>query len=336
MSLLKEWEPMVPDSNKALFDAVVKDAAEFKTFRIRNRAPRCRGLARGSQRAGQQRCQPRQQKGLPGQHRCSDEAAEARRSQRSTAMRPRSKRAPHAARLDRARRHDRGASVGWPVGHRQIARPLKTVTEAIQKLASGDYNLPKANVGHDEIGDIWKATQVFAGAMQEAEMLRQAQADTEKQTVERRRHEMMALAQSFEGSVGGLVQHLSVAAQQMEATARSMATTAQQTNQQSNSVAAAAEADLQQRAGGCGCGGRACRVLERDRLAGVADLQRCGARGGRMRARPTRSWRRWPKARRRSARWSRSSTPSRARPICWRSMPPSRRRGRARPARALP
>jgi hypothetical protein len=57
----------------------------------------------------------------------------------------------------------------------------------------------------------------------------------------RRKAEMMNLAQEFEDSVGSLVQHLSAAAQQMEATARSMAATSEQTNQQSNTVAAAAE-----------------------------------------------------------------------------------------------
>src|SRR5687768_16700206 len=32
-TLLKEWEPIVPDAHRALFDAVVKDAAAFKAFR---------------------------------------------------------------------------------------------------------------------------------------------------------------------------------------------------------------------------------------------------------------------------------------------------------------
>jgi methyl-accepting chemotaxis protein len=32
-TLLKEWAPVVPESHKALFNAVVKDAAAFKAFR---------------------------------------------------------------------------------------------------------------------------------------------------------------------------------------------------------------------------------------------------------------------------------------------------------------
>ena len=333
--LLKEWEPLVPASNKALFDAVVKDAAEFKTFRtetvrlgaeVSPTAANAQGNTdanRANRKAFQVSIDALTKRGSEDIEAVNRHAA-ALKDQRFTLLVSIAFGGTIVALL-----------VGWLVGHRQIARPLKAVTEAIQKLASGDYNLPKASVGRDEVGDIWKATQVFAGAMQEAEMLRQAQADTEKQTVERRRHEMMALAQSFEGSVGGLVQHLSVAAQQMEATARSMATTAQQTNQQSNSVAAAAE---ESRAT-CRQSRLRLRSLLRPRTRSARRCRRPPARQRarwRMRVRRTRSSRRWPKVRRRSARWSRSSTPSRARPIFSRSMPPSRQRGPERPARALP
>ena len=239
--LLKEWEPIVPDSHRALFDAVVKDAAAFKTFRsetvrlgaeVSPEAANAQGNTeanRANRKAFQVSIDALTQKG-------SEEIAAVDRYSAEL----------YSERLTLLVSIAFGGTIlalliGWLVGHRQIARPLKVVAEAIQKLASGDYNLPKAKAGNDEVGDIWKATQVFAGTMQEADGLRRQQAESEKLAAERRRLEMMTLAQNFEGSVGGLVQHLSVAAQQMEATARSMATTAQQTNQQSNSVAAAAE-----------------------------------------------------------------------------------------------
>ena len=240
-TLLKEWTPIVPDSHKALFDAVVKDAAAFKTFRsetvrlgveVSPEAANAQGnneANRANRKAFQTSIDALTKKG-------SEEIAAVDRYSAEL----------YSERLTLLVSIAFGGTIlalliGWLVGHRQIARPLKIVTEALQKLASGDYNLPKANASNDEIGDIWKATQVFAGTMQEADGLRHQQAEAEKQAAERRRLEMMNLAQGFEGSVGGLVQHLSVAAQQMEATARSMATTAQQTNLQSNSVAAAAE-----------------------------------------------------------------------------------------------
>ncbi len=240
-TLLKEWEPIVPDTQRALFDAVVKDAAAFRAFRsetvrlgteVSPEAANAQGNTdanRANRKAFQVSIDALTKKGSEEIEAVNRQAAELY-SQRLTLLVSIALGGTFLALL-----------IGWLVGHRQIARPLKMVTEAIQKLASGDYNLPQAKVGNDEVGDIWKATQVFAGAMQETEQLRHQQAENEKQSAERRRIEMVALAQKFEGSVGGLVQHLSVAAQQMEATARSMATTAQQTNQQSNSVAAAAE-----------------------------------------------------------------------------------------------
>jgi methyl-accepting chemotaxis protein len=240
-TLLKEWGPIVPGTHRALFDAVVKDAAAFKAFRsetvrlgteVSPEAANAQGNTdgnRANRKAFQVSIDALTKKGSEDIEAVNRQAAELY-SKRLTLLVSIALGGTILALL-----------IGWLIGHRQIARPLKIVTEAIQKLASGDYDLPQAKVGHDEVGDIWKATQVFAGAMQETEQLRHQQAETEKQSAERRRIEMIALAQNFEGSVGGLVQHLSVAAQQMEATARSMATTAQQTNQQSNSVAVAAE-----------------------------------------------------------------------------------------------
>jgi methyl-accepting chemotaxis protein len=238
--LLTEWGPIVPSDSKTMFDAVVKDAAEFKKFRsetvrLGSDVSPAAANAQGNNDANRANRKAFQISIDALTKRGSEEIAAVER--RATELYDQRLMLLISIALVGTLI---ALLIGWFVGHRQIAQPLRRVTESIQRLASGDYNLPQVKAGQDEIGDIWKATQVFAGAMQEAADLRQAQAKSEKQTAERRRIEMMTLAQSFEGSVGGLVQHLTVAAQQMEATARSMAT-AQQTNQQSNSVAAAAE-----------------------------------------------------------------------------------------------
>jgi methyl-accepting chemotaxis protein len=240
-TLLKEWEPIVPASHRELFDAVVKDAAAFKTFRSETVRLGAEVSPEAANAQGNNDANRANRKAFQ----TSIDALTKKGSEEIDAVDRRSAEL-YGERLTLLVSIALGGTIlalliGWLMGHRQIARPLRIVTEAIQRLASGDYNLPQAKVGNDEVGDIWKATQVFAGTMQEADGLRRQQAESEKQAVERRKVEMMTLAQGFEGSVGGLVQHLSVAAQQMEATARSMATTAQQTNQQSNSVAAAAE-----------------------------------------------------------------------------------------------
>jgi len=239
--LLKAWEPIVPSSSRALFDAVVKDAAAFKAFRSETVRLGTEVSPEAANAQGNNEANRANRKAFQ----TSIDALTKRGGEEVEAV------AQRADEIYRERLMLLGGGalsgtllallLGWLVGQRQIARPLRSVTEALQRLASGNYDLPKVSAGRDEIGDIWKATQVFAAAMQEADGLRHQQAEAEKKAAERRRLEMLSLAQSFEGSVGGLVQHLSAAAHQMEATARTMAVTAQQTNQQSNSVAAAAE-----------------------------------------------------------------------------------------------
>ncbi|NIX76167.1 methyl-accepting chemotaxis protein [Microvirga terricola] len=240
-ALLKEWEPLVPSDDRALFDAVVRDAAEFKVFRSETVRLGAEVSPEAANAQGNNDANRANRKAFQ----TSIDTLTKRGSEQVTTVEAGAQ-ALYGQRLKQLVSIALGGTVvalliGWLVGHRQIARPLQGVTQAIQRLASGDYNLPQIRHSRDEIGDIWKATQVFANAMRDADRLRHAQANTEMQMAEQRKADMMTLARKFEGSVGALAQHLSVAAQQMEATARTMSSTAEQTHQQANSVAAAAE-----------------------------------------------------------------------------------------------
>jgi len=240
-TLLKEWEPIVPPASKALFDAVVKDAAAFKAFRSET----VRLAAEVSPEAANAQGNNEANRANRKAFQVSIDALTQRGSEEVAAVEK------HAADIYNQRLMLligiaafgtlAAIVIGWLVGHRQIARPLKGVTQAIQKLAAGDYNLPQMKRSKDEVGDIWEATQVFAGAMQEAEQLRRVQANSEKEAAERRKAEMAALARTFESTVGSLVQSLSAAATEMEATAQSMSSTAEQAHQQSRVVATASE-----------------------------------------------------------------------------------------------
>jgi methyl-accepting chemotaxis protein len=240
-TLLAQWGPLVPDEDKPLFEQVQKAAASFKTFRVETARL---GVEVSPAAANEQ--------GNNDANRANRKAFQetidsiTKRSRETVEAVDQSTNALYDQRLLLLIGLALGATgaallLGGFVGHRQIARPLQLVTAAIQKLAAGDYRLPQVKQSRDEVGEIWQSMGVFAGAMAEAERLREAQADTEKQIAIQRKAEMNGLAEQFESSVGGLVQHLSAAAQQMESTARSMAATAEQTNQQSNAVAAASE-----------------------------------------------------------------------------------------------
>jgi len=240
-SLLQEWQPFIPSEDAPLFEALKKDAAAFKSFRTE------------TVRLGTQ---------------VSPEAANVQGNNEEN----RANRKAFQVSIDALTQHGRKAIdaidqkteklyndmltllismaagctliallLSWMIGNRQIARPLQALNTAIQKLASGDFNLPQVKPSRDEIGEIWKATQVFADAMQEAQQLRQEQAAAESRMAEQRKAEMAALARQFEQSVGGLVQHLSSSAHEMESAAQSMAAIANQTTNQSMTVSSAAQ-----------------------------------------------------------------------------------------------
>jgi methyl-accepting chemotaxis protein len=240
-ALLKIWGPLVPERDKPLFEAVVKDAEAFKTFRTE------------TARLGTQvSVQAAYDQGFNEANRANRKAfqtsidALTKRSNEEVATVNASVDASYQQRLMLLAGVAAGGLLGalllgFVIGHRQISRPLQAVTSALQKLAAGDYRLPEVKRTRDEIGEIWATMGVFAAAMSDAERLRDERARSEQVAATQRRADMMALAQSFESSVGGLVQHLSAAAQEMEATAQSMSATALQTHQQSRSVASAAD-----------------------------------------------------------------------------------------------
>ncbi|MDP4002377.1 methyl-accepting chemotaxis protein [Methylobacterium sp. NEAU K] len=132
-------------------------------------------------------------------------------------------------------------ALGLLVGQRQIVRPLRAVSDAIQRLSRGDLALPVVKPSRDEIGAIWASMQVFAGTMREAEGLRQERERSGVEVATLKRAEMIGLADRFQGSIGGLVGHLADAAAGMERAAAAMAGNAKHTDTQSRAVTRAAE-----------------------------------------------------------------------------------------------
>jgi methyl-accepting chemotaxis protein len=133
-------------------------------------------------------------------------------------------------------------AIGLLVGQRNIARPLRAVSEAIERLSRGDHTLPVVKPRRDEIGAIWTSTQILNETLMKAEALRQEHQRLDADSATRKRVEMAGLADQFEGSIGGLVGHLAGAAAGMERAAATMAGNAERTGTQSQVVTRAAEA----------------------------------------------------------------------------------------------
>jgi methyl-accepting chemotaxis protein len=134
-----------------------------------------------------------------------------------------------------------GIMLAWAIG-RGISRPVTAMTSAMTTLALGDTSVEiPARDNTDEIGAMAKAVQVFKDGMIESERLR-GEREAERQRAEtERRQAMLDLAQKFEDGVGGIVDGVTAQAEELQSTAQTMASSSNQTTQQSTAVAAAAE-----------------------------------------------------------------------------------------------
>jgi methyl-accepting chemotaxis protein len=134
-----------------------------------------------------------------------------------------------------------GLLAGFVVA-RSITKPIDAMTEAMGVLAKGDTSVEIPAQGQkDEIGSMADAVQVFKDNMIETERLRAEQEAAKKKAEEERRKLMLDLADKFEQSVGGVVNAVTSASDELQATAQSLSATAEQTTNQSNAVAAASE-----------------------------------------------------------------------------------------------
>ena len=138
-----------------------------------------------------------------------------------------------------------GVAVGFVVAL-GITRPVVAMTKAMGTLANGDTTVQIPAQGQkDEIGAMAKAVQVFKDNMIETERLRAEQEETKKRAEAARRQGMLELADRFESTVGGIVNGVTSAATELQATAQALSATAEETSRQSTAVAAASEQTTQ-------------------------------------------------------------------------------------------
>ncbi|GIL40480.1 methyl-accepting chemotaxis protein [Rhodospirillales bacterium TMPK1] len=123
----------------------------------------------------------------------------------------------------------------------RIIRPLADMTGAMRKLAGGDLQITVPALERaDEIGAMAQAVEVFKGNAIERDRLEVARIERESHE-KRRRSSIDNSVQSFEGSVRELVDALVRASGDLNRTATTMSSTADQTSMQSGMVVAAAD-----------------------------------------------------------------------------------------------
>jgi len=123
---------------------------------------------------------------------------------------------------------------------RSVSRPILHMAELMRHIAEG--NLTVAIEGKDrvdEIGHMARALEVFRANAERSRDLTAAQ-EAEHSVKEKRATQLAELVKGFEGRVGEMVNVLSSASTELEATARSMGTSAEHARSQATEVAGAA------------------------------------------------------------------------------------------------
>lgn len=148
-----------------------------------------------------------------------------------------------------------GLIAAWLIGT-GIARPIKSITNSMDSIASGDLGAEVPGLDHgDEIGKMAAAVEVFKNNAVEVKRLEQVQIEKDKLAAQEQRQAVEKMADEFDTNVGSVVNFVSSAATQMQASAETLnntavnasngvtavATTTRQTSETVQNIASATE-----------------------------------------------------------------------------------------------
>ncbi len=124
-----------------------------------------------------------------------------------------------------------------------IARPMSALSGSMQELANGNFAVVLPGLGRkDEIGDVAQAVENFkVKAEEKAREEAEAKNMQDRAAAQLRKADMIKLADSFEGAVGQIIETVSSASTELEASAGTLTRTAERAQQVTATVAAASE-----------------------------------------------------------------------------------------------
>src|SRR3954471_6388081 len=135
-----------------------------------------------------------------------------------------------------------GLAFGFAVGQYGIARPIRAVVELLQQLAGGKYDIGITGTERgDEVGDVAKTALVFKENGLARIRMEREQKEAEASAAAQRRTDMLQLADGFERAVGEIVKTVSSASTELEASAGTLTSTAERSQELTTVVAAASE-----------------------------------------------------------------------------------------------
>ncbi len=134
-----------------------------------------------------------------------------------------------------------GVLLSWFTS-RALAGPISAMTSAMRELADGNTSVDIPAKGQkDEIGSMADTVEVFRNNMQETERLKVEQEELQAKAERDKKEAMQKLANDFEESIGGIVNGLSTAAEELTSSSASMNGASNTTTERAAAVSAAAE-----------------------------------------------------------------------------------------------
>ena len=124
-----------------------------------------------------------------------------------------------------------------------IARPMRALSASMEELAGGNFAVVLPGLGRkDEVGDVAGAVEKFK-VVSEKKAREEAEAKTRQDQVaaQQRKADMIKLADQFEGAVGEIIETVSSASTELEASASTLTATAERSQELTIMVAAASE-----------------------------------------------------------------------------------------------
>jgi methyl-accepting chemotaxis protein len=131
----------------------------------------------------------------------------------------------------------------WAFSFFTIGRPMRALSVTMEELAGGNFAVVLPGLGRkDELGHVAGAVEKFKiVSEQKARDEAEAKRRQDEIAAQQRKAEMVKLADQFEGAVGEIVETVSSASTELEASASTLTATAERSQELATTVAAASE-----------------------------------------------------------------------------------------------
>ena len=135
-----------------------------------------------------------------------------------------------------------GLSIGFVIGQFGIAKPMRSLVGLLQRLAKGEDIEITGTERKDEVGETAQAVnEIKVMLAEKAHQEAEAKIKHDQVAAQQRKADMIKMADGFEGAVGEIIETVSSASTELEASAGTLTKTAERAQELTTMVAAASE-----------------------------------------------------------------------------------------------